>query len=508
MLDGEATAPTPPAASAGVTLLVAVDGDTRRVELPIDRPLRLGRGAGCDVVIDHRSVSRHHAELGFAPLAVRDLGSANGVLVRGQRVAGAGPHPLAIGDALVLGDAVVVVCAVGPNRPSAGGAIVPQLTRALADGGAPWVGYAESVAPLAVAGAQFEAAGPPGAALYLAAAPGPVELAVRAAGGRAGWAQAPLDGTRAEALIATAIRRARGLPEDPNRAVIAQVAPSTLPVLILGDTGTGKELCAEKLHRASPRAGRPLVRVNCAALVATLVESELFGHERGAFTGAIAARPGLFEQADGGTLFLDEIGELPLALQPKLLRVLEDGVVQRIGGAAARPVDVRLLAATNRRLDDEVAAGRFRADLFYRLSGVTLNLPALRGRAELVALADAMLVRAAAVAQRPVPRWSDAARAALVAHPWPGNLRELRIAVERAVLLSPGPVIEAAALGLAPASGDGRSEARDRSPEAEAIVGALEQCGGNQTRAARLLGISRNTLQARMERHRIPRPRG
>ena len=228
-------------------------------------------------------------------------------------------------------------------------------------------------------------------------------------------------------------------------AVLERVARSNLPVLVEGETGTGKELLAEGVHRASARASKPFVVFDCGAVADTLLESELFGHEKGAFTGAVASRAGVFEQADKGTLFIDEIGELPLALQPKLLRALEKGEVKRLGGAAVRTVDVRVVSATHRNLPEAVNAGAFRADLFYRLAGVRVLVPPLRKRREdIPLLVNAFMARTAEEMglpfEPPAPELLDK----LAAQPWPGNVRELRNAVERSLVAPeladmPGP---------------------------------------------------------------------
>jgi two-component system response regulator AtoC len=305
--------------------------------------------------------------------------------------------------------------------------------------------------------------------------------------------------------------------------VAARVARGSIAVLVIGETGAGKEVLADFLHRRSPRAQAPFVRINCAALTESIVESELFGHDRGAFTGAAAPRLGLIEAADGGTVLLDEVGELPLAVQAKLLRVLEDRSVTRVGATAARVVDVRFLAATNRDLTAEVTAGRFRRDLYYRLAMAVLAVPPLRARSEEIEpLARSFLAEAAARVHLETPVLTAAAVAALRAHPWPGNVRELKAAMERAVLVS-DRVIDAADLQLGagvivPAGPvDPPPARRGRRPNAlhaeltmlerRRILDALEQCGGNQTRAAALLDIPRRTFVKRIAKHGIRRPR-
>jgi transcriptional regulator with GAF, ATPase, and Fis domain len=278
---------------------------------------------------------------------------------------------------------------------------------------------------------------------------------------------------------------------------LARVAPTTSTVLLLGETGTGKELFARAIHEGSPRRAGPLIKVNCAALAPSLVESELFGHEKGAVTGAAQRRHGRFELAHGGTLFLDEVTELPLELQAKLLRVLQEREVERVGGTSPVRVDVRIVAATNRDLAAEVRAGRFRQDLFFRLNVFPLRIPPLRERREDVrALAEGFLARTARAID-------DEAVAYLEAYDWPGNVRELENVLERAAVLARGPRITVADL---PDLGDRTSEPADGSLkervgayERTLIEDALRRANGNQSEAARLLRTSRATLQYRMK---------
>jgi two-component system, NtrC family, response regulator AtoC len=360
-------------------------------------------------------------------------------------------------------------------------------------------------------------------------------------------ARHPPDGRSADALIARALGHAE--PEEPGsgRPVLVdpamqrlyrlaeRVAVSTIPVLILGDTGVGKELLAETLHRRSPRRAAPFVRLNCAALSESLLESELFGHERGAFTGAAGSKPGLLETASGGTLFLDEIGELPLQVQAKLLRVLEDQSVLRVGATKTRQIDVRFVAATNRDLESEVQAGRFRGDLFFRISGVSLLIPPLRDRPAEIEVLTKHFVREACrrEGRSPEPTMTEEAMSLLRGYGWPGNVRELKNVVERALLLCTGtairpehlPVDKLRAMRFAPApiaQGSGAQTLPPPRPleaspdelrailaaaEREEIIRALDTCAGNQTRAAKLLGIGRRTLIARMDAYGLPRPR-
>lgn len=279
------------------------------------------------------------------------------------------------------------------------------------------------------------------------------------------------------------------------RALVRRVAPTPSTVLIQGESGVGKELVARALHQLSPRAGRPFVAVNCAAISADLIESELFGHVKGAFTGAKEARNGLFYYAHGGTLFLDEIGEFPLALQSKLLRVLEERKIRPVGTEHEVPVDVRVVAATNRDLKQEVAQCRFRQDLFYRLEVMTLTVPPLRQRAEDVPELAALFMDRLSV-QLGVPPLliSPEVARALSAYPWPGNVRELRNFVERSLLFGEFPLD---ALG----GESGGAEPAGVPPslllaevEKRHILAVLAQCGGSKARAADLLGVSRKTL--------------
>jgi DNA-binding NtrC family response regulator len=289
-------------------------------------------------------------------------------------------------------------------------------------------------------------------------------------------------------------------------ALVARVAPRDVTVLVSGESGTGKERVAEAIWRASRRAGRAFVRFNCAALVAELAEAELFGHARGAFTGAVRARPGLFGEADGGTILLDEIGELAPGLQGKLLRALQEGAVRAVGEERERKVDVRVIAATNRDLKEMVARGTFREDLYYRLNVVHLRVPPLRERPEDVpVLARHFLGRYAARFGVQLPPVTDALLERLRAHGWPGNVRELENALESLVALSPegaldlsllpGPALPAASpLGLKQ-----RVEAYERGLVAE----ALRTAKGSRTEAARLLGISRVTLHDKLNKYRL-----
>ncbi|MGC8758317.1 MAG: sigma-54-dependent transcriptional regulator [Bryobacteraceae bacterium] len=324
----------------------------------------------------------------------------------------------------------------------------------------------------------------------------------------ASGAEAPAAGPR----LATPGLCASMVARDPRMLhildLLEKVAPTPANVLLLGESGVGKEVIARCIHQHSHRADKPFVAVNCAALSPTLIESELFGHERGAFTGAVARRHGVFERARGGTLFLDEIGELDPGLQAKLLRVVQEKRFERLGGEETLETDVRIISATNRDLHRDVQEGRFRADLYYRLSTFPIEIPPLRDRpADIDALADHFVALAAARFQKPQLRLSDAARYQLRAHPWPGNVRELENVIERAAILSDGEILPehlpfTGERAVDPARA-GTLNVREL--ERRAIEEALRRHGGNRTHAARELGISLRTLQYRLKEYGISR---
>ena len=447
---------------AAPSLLVSCASGAWAVPLTMGRPYVLGRAPECDVAIDDPSVSRRHALLTVSGrITVEDLGSTNGISIQGQRLAPGERGVLALGTVFEVGSATLVL----------------QRTTSL--------GTPSRRAPAEVPG--------------------------------------------------TVVR-------DPAMKRLYEmldvVAPTGLSVLILGETGVGKEVFAEALHRRSSRVGAPFLKLNCAALPESILEAELFGYEKGAFTGATQTKVGLFEAADGGTLFLDEVGEMAASTQTKVLRALESGEVMRLGSSTTRKVDVRFLSAANRDLRKLVASGGFRADLFFRLNGITMTLPPLRKRPEdVLPLAEVFLERAARKLGKPPPRLGEEARKALGAHPWPGNVRELRNVVERAVVLCPGDVLLPEHLLLhegeletpeaqpsrTPLPGtppDGQVTMRlPASPGAPELKGKLEEferaqilealakTTGNQTRAAKLLGIARRTLIKKMVRYGIERPR-
>ena len=289
--------------------------------------------------------------------------------------------------------------------------------------------------------------------------------------------------------------------------VVARAAPSRATVLLHGESGTGKELMARAVHEASPRAGRPFVAVNCAALNKGLIESELFGHEKGAFTGADARRTGRFEQAEGGTLFLDELAEIPLDVQVKLLRVLQERTIERVGSGVAIAVDVRLIGATNRDLAALVAHGAFREDLFYRLNVVAVDLPPLRQRkGDIPLLVNHFLARYAAENDKAVGEISKEALELLTRYAYPGNVRELQNIVERAVVMARGAVVTCADLPAevqkaAPAPVADTLPAQVEELEKKAIAQALERAGGVQSRAAELLGLTERNLRYKLKKY-------
>ncbi len=291
--------------------------------------------------------------------------------------------------------------------------------------------------------------------------------------------------------------------------LVAQVADSNTTVLITGETGTGKELIARAIHNNSPRKGGPLVQVNCAAIPDTLIESELFGHERGAFTGALQTRRGRFEEANGGTIFLDEVGELSAAAQVKLLRVLQEKRFQPLGSSRVVNVNVRIIAATNRNLEQDIVSERFRADLFYRLNVFAIYLPPLRERgSDVILLADHFLLKYSKEMGKNVKRISTAAIEVFLSHKWPGNVRELENCMERAVLMTKSDIVDCVHLppSLQPRERDLHRKDRSKlssvveAQEKTLIIDALEEAGGNQTKAAKILGTTKRIVQYKISK--------
>ena len=547
--------------------------------LPASGSVRIGRDEQAEVRITDDLASRLHARLNIASpsdLTVEDLGSSNGTYVRGERIEAGQRVALHAGEALTIGFTHLMVQyrrSTAPARRMHGhGAFEERLEDACAR--AAQTGAAHAIVRLHISDEE-----PPGRGVdaigralrsgdFVAQyAPGDYEILlldtdaarartladdvarrIREEGleGRAVVATYPTDGRSAEALIGKAAALLRGAESedarDPvlksealkrlyrlaERAAAGHTATGLINVLILGETGTGKEVLADWVHRRSPRASGPFVCINCAALSDTLLESELFGHEKGAFTGATQSKPGLLESAAGGTVFLDEVGEMPAGLQTKLLRALESRQITRVGGLTPRAIDVRFVAATNRDLEAEVLAKTFRQDLYFRLNGISLTIPPLRERPEEIEpLARRFLAAAAAERRRP-PRLTREALEILQAYCWPGNIRELRNVMERALLLADGQEITVEHLPVekmrlarlgpteTPVSGlTGAAPAADATPAALApeaaderrrILQVLADVGGNQTRAAKALGISRGTLIERLKRYGIKRP--
>jgi MoxR-like ATPase len=435
------------------------DGGSLTRPLPASGSLTIGRSTSCDVRIDHASVSRKHAilHLGAVP-KVEDAGSQNGTRVGGRSAVSGAPIPVAPGEVIELGQVVLVIQ----------GADSPAAARAS--------GVRAAAAP--VARVPFPSAPSPTFAQRPAAAP--------------------------SQTVAPPGARPNETPMQRVERLVRLVAAGNIHVLVLGETGTGKEVIADRIHRASRRAAGPFVRVDAASLAEPLLERELFGE---------GSKAGLFEIADGGTLFLDEVAELPLGIQAKLLRVLERREVQRVGTAETREVDVRFIASTNRDLRALVNDGAFREDLYFRLNGITIEIPPLRERQpEIEGIALQLLAKSCAEMGRPPLDLGREAVARLESYEWPGNVRELKNAIERAVLLSTGDAVEPQAVPAGEHVGDAAAGARLRQDlatfERQRIVEALEKCAGNQTKAAQLLGISRRTLVSRLGEYKLPRPRG
>jgi two-component system, NtrC family, response regulator AtoC len=478
-----------PAQPTALEVLVYVRQRCIVFPLPENGVVRAGRGANNDLCIDDPSVSRLHFLLHIGDgIEVEDLGSANGTSVFSSEA-----DPLE---------------EESTQRNESEARLAPTQRRRLRPG-------------------DFIRAG---VALV-------VVQATSAAGPRAVSALSSRPPSDASPLVL--------LDPEMKRAyeIAVRAAQSGISVLITGETGAGKEIFAETIHLRSNRRSRPLLRLNCAAMPEALLESELFGHERGAFTGATQTKVGLLESNDQGTVFLDEIGEMPLSTQAKLLRVLEEKTILRVGATKPRAIDVRFIWATNRDLRAEARAGRFRQDLYFRIAGVEFSIPPLRRRpSEIEPLARMFLERFCHRSGLPLPELTPEAVDALHRYSWPGNVRELKNVMERAPFLCAGARIEATHVptdgadenGLFPAEETETTEVflprgaaakaalpplpssiapatglRLKNEDAErALIGqALEQCAGNQTRAARLLGVSRRTLINHLERLNMPRPK-
>jgi len=534
------------------TTLVLYHRDGATVaQLEKDRPLIVGRAAPSDIAIPDPGLSRQHARFVWNDqgLWVEDLGSTNGTKKNGETIAMTRIAPT---DEISVGPVMVKIHIISSvDQELRGFDGHDRFVGALAD---EIVRAREFQRPLAVmlvkaANAKdhvskwasrlrmrlrpVDRVGLYGPAAVLVALPELSREAVRAlaaelAGGEpklaCNVAAYPADGSSVEELIAAlkvAKRADRAAKDDATAAVVIKstamkqvmqtvkrLAQSTIAVLIHGETGTGKEVITRAIHDQGARKQGPLRTINCAAIPQTLIESVLFGHEHGAFTGAERSAAGLFEQADGGTVLLDEIGELALSAQAALLRVLETKKVTRVGGDREIAVDVRVIAATHRDLEAMVEAGLFRQDLLYRLNTMTLRIPPLRERVEEIKpLAERFLKEAARQAGSDVKGLEPEALAALERYPWPGNVRELRNAIERAVVLAEGKAIRVDDLGeritraqaaALPGTdeGDVPRDYREhlRKYEAQLIVRALHKYGGNQTEAAKALGLPLRTL--------------
>ncbi len=532
-------------------VVVSEEGSSSHA-LPKTGSVTLGRDDAADIRLDDISASRRHATLHLSEqVTVQDLGGANGTVVRGRRLAANETVTLSAGDTIELGKTLVVLQhdeLSDRSRPwtlithahfieAIGRASPPFALFRIQVVAAP--GIAQDVLSAELAATDVVASFGPGQFEVLV--PGKsgdegqqllekVSAKLVAAGARvrAGSAAAPRDGSTADELLAACVRPAAApapgfvVRDDAMAAIyrlLDRIAPSTINVLLLGETGSGKEVLSAEVHRRSKRAAGPFVKLNCTTLSESLLESELFGHEKGSFTGAIKTKPGLLETAKGGTVLLDEIGEISPAIQAKLLRVLEDRAVMRVGGLKSEPIDVRFVFATNRDLEAEVARGAFRADLYFRVNGISVLIPPLRDRvAEIEPLARAFAAESAARDGRPVPEFLAEALSALKAWPWPGNIRELRNVIIRAELLCGEGPINAAALALgksgavtsaaAPTASSGSNLRDEReATEKRVVLEALEKCEGNQTRAAELLGVSRRTLVTRLSQYGLTRAR-
>jgi two-component system, NtrC family, response regulator AtoC len=351
---------------------------------------------------------------------------------------------------------------------------------------------------------------------------------------------ARVENTRPQESLPKVTQAASIVVEDPAMQGVyqlaAKAAQALISVLVLGETGVGKEVLAQTIHKLSQRREGPCLALNCAAISESLLEGELFGNERGAYTGASQARPGLLESANGGTVFLDEVGDLPLSIQVKLLRVLEERRILRVGGRTPVPIDVRFVSATNRDLEAEVSRGNFRQDLFYRLNGLSITIPPLRERQrEILPLAQRFAESAARQVGREAPRISEEAAELLLGYAWPGNVRELKNVIGRAIVVAedvigpsalpdalrrsaghPPPSVPPPSGAVPPPSGADVDPTPSQNQslrgqlaglERQRIMEALEKCHGNQTAAAELLGMSRRTLVSRLAEYDLPRPR-
>lgn len=546
-------------------LAVIAEGAVHSAPLPSQGRIGIGRAEQNEVWIDDPTMSRQHAVLYIEGdrFRLEDLGAANGTSLSGQRLSARETVELRAGQIFELASTMFVIqrreSSKRPRRLWPHGYLEMRLEEELSRArprafavSLLWIAAQDDAAEDAVEDVLAEVLEPSDVAARWAAREYEVLLfdglsrleslkrriaeLLRAAGVSAelGVACSPADGATGDVLIAHA--RAAAHPraeveerdesgpivEDPAMRDLyrfaEKVARGRISVLLLGETGAGKEVLAAAIHAASPRASGPYLRLNCGAFSESLLEGELFGYEKGAFTGAERAKPGLLEAADGGTIFLDEVGELRLETQVKLLRALEQKEVLRLGALKPRSFDVRFIAATNRDPEEEILRGSFRKDLYFRLAGAVMTVPPLRDRkSELMSFAQRFAKQAADDAGLRVPAFSRAAREALLAYAWPGNLRELRNVVERAVLLSgeeqilpehlPLEKLNARWLEPPTESKAGPDLSDSELTERDKLIQALEQCGGNQSRAAKMLGIPRRTFLRRVEKYDLPRPR-
>jgi DNA-binding NtrC family response regulator len=557
------TGPVHPVVRVGgrYRLLVVADNAVLAIHtLPETGRITIGRGEDNTIQIDDESISRRHAALDIgAVMTIQDLGSSNGTKLREVAIPPHKPHEIGVNELVTLGSLTLIIQ----------GRFTPPQTNRIASHDYFQTRVEEECARAERAGSQFAligikvASGPPETAVVEALMTTLRQSDVLAKQGDRAFelllvdangsdaehvaqrlvsglqvlnttathvvVQYPTDGRSAYELMT----RLTGDADDGGDLVIAEqsmrdlyaliyrIADSDLPVLILGETGVGKEMMSRAVHQHSSRATKPFIAINCAALNASLLETELFGHERGAFTGATTVKTGLLEAASGGTVFLDEIGDMSLAIQAKLLRVIEDGEVRRVGAVKSRKIQVRFVAATNTDLEAATEQGRFREDLYFRLSAATLVIPPLRERPnEIELLARRFARRASARMSSTSKDLTPEALAMLRNYSWPGNIRELRNVIERAMLVSGNgpigvehlPAEKMRGTFVRPATNTGSERFEVIEPvfeedERSKILGALEQAGGNQGKAASLLGISRRTLINRLEEYRLPRPR-
>ncbi|MBI3723253.1 sigma 54-interacting transcriptional regulator [bacterium] len=475
----------PATGEAGTRLVVVNDTILETHDLPNTGSVVIGRTSDADVCVPHPSVSRRHAVLHLGPeLLLEDLSSSNGTTVNNVRIAPLRPVAVRPGDSIHIAHVAVVLQRDWEATQIPGD---PHATH--------------NVKPSSASRSKANESG-----LRTS-----MDLSV--------------DGN--PVVMRTAAMR-------KVLATVSRVARSNMNVLVLGETGVGKEIIAHAIHSKSVRAEKPFLGINCAALSEPLLESELFGHEKGAFTGAHSTKIGLLEQARGGTVFLDEVGDMSLPIQAKLLRVFEERQVLRVGSLTPRSIDVRIVAATNHDLEAEATAGRFRKDFYFRLNGFSIAIPPLREREDDIAPLAQLFIQMASsqLGLKTAPELATDALDLLMRHAWPGNVRELRNAVERAVVVcDEGPIrAEHIALGGSPAK-DGAAASPTPAPtgrheaagaptassgdlqkdlkelERTKIEEAIRACAGNQTRAAELLGMPRRTLLRKLDAYGIERPR-